>query len=40
MPTARLPAPLTDPDTRIAIFSKGHYEYSLIANDYLVGKSR
>lgn len=27
-------------DTRIAIFSKGHYEYSLNANDYLVGKSR
>lgn len=24
-----------DPDTKIAIFSKGHYEYSLDSNDYL-----
>ncbi|HLJ57413.1 MAG TPA: hypothetical protein VKT77_20410 [Chthonomonadaceae bacterium] len=28
-------APLTDPGTKIAIFTKGHYEYSLEPNDYL-----
>jgi len=28
-------APLTDPGTKIAIFARGHYEYSLDANDYL-----
>lgn len=25
----------TEPNTKVAIFSKGHYEYSLEANDYL-----
>ena len=28
-------APLTDPQTRIAIFSRGQYDYSIDANDYL-----
>lgn len=28
-------APLTDPQTRIAIFARGHYEYTLDPNDYL-----
>ena len=28
-------APLTDPSVNIAIFSKGHYQYSLNPNDYL-----
>jgi hypothetical protein len=28
-------APLTDPGVNIAVFSKGHYQYSLNPNDYL-----
>lgn len=31
----KLLTPLTDPKVKIAIFSKGHYEYSLDASDYL-----
>src|SRR5205085_9273092 len=27
--------PLTDPGTKLAIFARGHYEYSIEPNDYL-----